>query len=150
MQTKSEILQVLFSKKAHFGTVVYEKQLKTRKGVSQVITKKTRMSIRAGLDYDNMKAVQEKRETGELPEINQGLKWGTWKNFPYLIEHKGQEYIRLYPNPNGKTVTEYFVDGHPANLEEFQTLVLASELPKKDGNMPDCISIAFDNVKELV
>lgn len=150
MQTKSEILQVLFQTKAQFRSVTYVKPLKTRKGVTQVITKKIRMSVRAGLDYDNMKTVQEKRETGELPAQNAGLQWGEWKNFPYLIEHKGKEYIRLYPNYNGKTETTYFVDGQPAQLEEFQTLVLASELPKTDGNKPDCISVSFDNVQTLV
>jgi hypothetical protein len=106
------------------------------------------MSIRAGIDYDNLKAVKEKREDGTLPEVNQGLPWGQWVSFPYLIEHKGSHYIRLYPS--GHVETSYFLNGQPVEIEQIKEFVLASELPKENSEKPDCITVNLENIVELV
>jgi hypothetical protein len=145
---KSEILVNVMSKKGQFGRARWRKHLKTRKGVQGIVEKVTCMTIRAGIDYDNMKAVKEKRESGELPAENAGLPWGEWVAFPYLIAHKDKHYLRLYPNGNGKIETQYFLNGSPATMEEISSYVLASELPK--GEKPDCITVSLENIEELV
>jgi hypothetical protein len=144
----SEILVSVMSKKGQFGRARWRKALKTRKGVQGKVEKVTSMSIRAGVDYDSMKVVKEKRESGELPAENAGLPWGQWVEFPYLIAHKDKHYLRLYPNGNGKIETQYFLNGSPATMEEISSYVLASELPK--GEKPDCITVSLENIEELV
>lgn len=144
----SEILVSVMSKKGQFGRARWRKALKTRKGVQGKVEKVTSMSIRAGVDYDAMKVVKEKRESGELPAENAGLPWGQWVAFPYLIAHKDKHYLRLYPNGNGKIETQYFLNGSPATMEEISSYVLASELPK--GEKPDCITVSLENIEELV
>lgn len=154
MQTKTQILQTLFSKKGQFGNVLIERPMKVRKGYNDIPVKKTRMSVRCGLDYDNMTTVKEKRETGELPSQNAGLQNGMeWVAFPYLLKHKekNKEYLRLYPNWAGKTETTYYLNDKQVQLDEIREMLLASELPKKDDlTKPDCISVSLDNVQELV
>jgi len=85
--------------------VEWVREAKTFKGVSEKITKSVRMVGRMGIDYDNMASVQAKRESGELPAENQGLKWGFWVTFPYLIGfNKGMKK----ENPDGSRNEEYY------------------------------------------
>lgn len=143
------ILANVLDKKGQFGRATWRKTLKTRKGNEALhIEKVTDMSMRAGIDYDNMKAVKEKRESGELPAENAGLPFGSWVAFPYLIEHNGTHYIRLYPNTGGKVETAYFLNGESTTLDEVKQFLLASELPKP-GNRPDCITVKLENITEL-
>jgi len=147
----SDILSKLMAKKGQFGRMTWEKKLKTYKGVSDVITKQTTMSMRAGIDYNNLKVVQEKRENGQLPAIPQSLPWGNWiPGFePYLIEHKGNYYARVYPNANGTIKTIYKLNGSVIDLDSIRHMLLASELPS-EGNKPDCITVTLANITELV
>ena len=92
MNTAS-ILSNVLAKKGQFGRATYQKRLKTRKGSAHVIEKRTSMTIRAGIDYDNLSAVKEKRANGDLPEVNNGLPWGSWVCFPYIISHNDKHYI---------------------------------------------------------
>jgi len=142
------ILQNVLSKKGQFGRASWKKALKTRKGVSAAIEKQVTMSMRAGVDYDNLSSVKEKRENGELPAENAGLPWGQWVAFPYLISHKDKHYLRLYPNGNGKIETEYFLNGEKTTLEQVKPFLLASELPS--GEKPECITVTLENITELV
>ena len=145
----AEILANILAKKGQFGNATWHKILKTRKVFETLtIEKMTTMSMRAGIKYDNLASVKEKRENGELPSENSGLPWGEWVAFPYLIAHKGKHYLRLYPNGNGKIETAYFLNGTPCKLDEVRAYLLASELPKP-GNEPDCITVTLDNITNL-
>lgn len=146
MNTAS-ILSNLLAKKGQFGTIQWRKALKTYKGTTDKIEKSVTMSMRAGIDYDNMAIVKEKRVNGELPSENAGLPWGKWVAFPYLILHKEKHYVRVYPNGNGKIETEYFCNGAPTTLNEIRHLLLASEIPS--GEHPDCITVTLENITHL-
>jgi hypothetical protein len=146
-----EIIAKLKSRKGQFGRAVWEKSLKTRKDYRDMsIRKRTTMVCRAGINYDNMTIVKEKRDSGMLPPVNAGLPaWQEWDEFPYLLQKKDEpskKYIRLYPTNNLETL--YFKNGKLSSLDEIREFVLASELPK--GEKPDCISVGLDNVIELV
>jgi hypothetical protein len=114
--------------------------LKTRKGVTDNLTKSVRMVGRMGLDYNNVAAVQEKRESGELPAEPQPLPWGTWYKFPFLIQHKGAFYLRLYKGTSEKVHPEshFFRNGIEVKREEIAASLLASELDEKDGETFTC------------
>ncbi|RMD51067.1 hypothetical protein D6827_02940 [Candidatus Parcubacteria bacterium] len=75
--------------------------------------------FRAGVNYDNKASVQEKRENGELPAENAGLPWGEWLKPPYLVSHKGNIYVRLYPTPNCKVESYFTIDGEKVSDEEI-------------------------------
>ena len=107
-----------------------QRECKIRKGAKQV-SKESVYTCRLGINYDNMKAVKAKRETGELPAQNAGLPWGKWAAFPYLIEHKDQLYLRCAVK--GEAKYTYFLDDVVVSEEEAKIHCLAFEFkPKKD------------------
>jgi len=142
------IVETLKANKGRNLSAVWNKTLKTRKGVFSVITKNTSLVIRGGIDYDNMRATREGREDGTLPQENAGLPWGEWAIFPFVITHKGNEYIRLYPASMDLPIkTQYFIDGKAADKEACQTLCLASEFSK--GEKPLCFTVKLENIRSI-
>ena len=134
--------------KGSFHTMRWSKSLKTRKGIQGInVTKETVATVRFGVGYDNMKAVQVKRENGILPEQNQGLPWGTWKQYPYTIEHKGNTYIRAALTPNANIKTVYRLNGVEVDKETLANIVLKSELESRKGN--DVLAVNTDNIIEI-
>jgi len=123
----------------------WERPCKTRKGVSALITKHVRMVGRMGIEYDNINDVQEKREEGTLPAVNAGLPWGQWSEYPWLIEHKGKFYLRLYNGTSALTTPKatFFNNGVEVSKASIAPLLLAAELAEKDG---DCFCCAIENL----
>ena len=141
------IKETIKTKKGANLSVVFDRQLKTRKGVMEAVTKVTRIVVRGGVEYDNLGIVQEKRENGELPSENAGLPWGEWVEYPLHIRHKDVDYARFYPASGigFKPQVTYFLDGVEVAKEQIQPLCLASEFPKRDED-PLCFTIKAHNV----
>lgn len=121
---------------------------KVRKGVTSNIQKSVRMVGRIGIEYDNMQTVQTKRATGELPAENAGLPWGRYEVYPYLIEHKGERYLRLYKGTSNKTTPRvvWFKDGSEVQRDEVADMLLKSELDSKEG---DCFTVKVSDITRL-
>lgn len=152
-----DIIQVVENHKGQNLNAVFGKELKTRKGVSDLVEKVTTLTIRGGIDYENTKAVQEGREDGSLPSENAGLPWGQWVQFPYHIAHKETDYCRFYPasgvdiSTGGEFVphVEYYLNGELTTKQVIEPLCLASEFPKHNEK-PLCYTIKADNVKAIL
>lgn len=106
---------------------------KAGKASNALLTKSVRMVGRIGIDYNNQQAVQDKRESGELPAELQPI-WngkGQWEQFPFLIRHveTGQRYLRLYRGTSDKVKPEvhFFMNGVEVAKETIAPLVLKSE-----------------------
>lgn len=127
-------------------SVAWRRELKVRKAFTGVsVEKHVEGVFRAGINYDNKASVQEKRESGELPEKNAGLPWGEWFQHPYLIINKEhtQLYVRLYPTPNCVVKAKYFLNGAPVDsFEDVREFVLASEYPKDEPPETICVNIS--------
>ena len=140
-----EFLSTLLSKKGQFVNVVYEKPIKQLKTSPYAkVTKEVSLVGRAGVTYDNIQKVKDKRESGELPEENQGLPYGFWINYPYILEHKGKQYARLSLVQNNKPKITYKINGKEVDQKTALEYSLASEKPKEDK--PDVINICLDNI----
>ena len=126
----------------------WTRTVKTRKGVTDTILKSVRMVGRVGVEYDNFRAVQDKRDTGELPAENAGLPWGRWEVYPYLIEHNGKRYVRLY-NGTSKLIqpkAEFTLNGQPVKRDEIASKLLAIELAEKSG---DCFTCKVEDMTRI-
>ena len=144
------ILNKLLTKKGQFTSAAWSRPCKVKKGAPENIMKSTVMTVRAGIDYDNLKSVQEKRESGALPEENAGLPWGQWKQFPYLIEHKGVDYVRLYPTQGDiQAKVEYFMNGLPVEYEAIESFLLSSEKRKADDKPIDCFTVKLADMIDM-
>lgn len=75
MEISKDVLQLIHVK-GQIVAIKTERECKIRKG-AKPITKQSMFTCRLGVNYDNIRKVQDKRETGELPAQNQGLSWGS-------------------------------------------------------------------------
>lgn len=62
--------------------------------------------FRTGIDYANLGTVKAGIAAGERKEVGE-LPWGEWSAFPWIIEHKGAEYVRLYPVHGHRPTTRF-------------------------------------------
>lgn len=92
---------------------------------AHTLTKISRAVALTGVEYRNL-AVNAETETGALP-------WGEWSQYPYVITHKGAEYLRIYAVD--KTVTtRYFIDGVEVFRDEFLPFLTPSAREAKRPN----------------
>lgn len=132
MKTKQKILQST----GQFVKVSWRSNPKPKAEFKNLkLEKRSSAVVRAGINFANLKENKD-RETGKLP-------WGEWKTFPYVIGHKGKDYIRLYPN--NKPETKYFIDGKMVDKDEF--LDKLPESAKKEDS-PSCFTVAEENIIE--
>ena len=133
--------------------LAWYRSCKTKKNCTDTITKAVHTVGRIGIDYNNQKVVQEKRENGDLPETPQPI-WngkGLWEEFPYMIKHvnTGQHYLRLYKGSNNakhKTV-QYFRNGRNVEFSDVENDLLASE--KKASHDSDCFTCKVEDLTDI-
>lgn len=135
--TNEEIIQTMLSKKK--GQYV---SLKKEKDLGNGVKKITDMVIRLGVDYANMK-VNEERTTPIQP-----LKWGHWVEGleGYVIEHKGQYYLRVASSYSNTTKSIYLLNGVEVGDEVVSELVAPYKLASKPS---DVYNIKFENIIQL-
>lgn len=128
--------------------VEWVRACKVKKTCTDSITKAVRMVGRIGIDYNNLSAVQTKRENGELPSTPQPLPWGQWAIFPWLIEHKDKYYLRLYNGTSSiiKPEVHFFNNGVETTLEAISPVLLASEKDKEHG---DCFCCKVEDMTRI-
>lgn len=138
---------LLMSRKGQIVTLVTERPLKVRKN-QEAITKRSEFQCRVGVTYDNIQAVKDKRATGELPAVNAGLPWGEWVDFPYVIAHKGEYYLRCTMLRNAfRKAPTYTRNGVEITAAEAQLAALASEFGQGDNN--DVFNIKVSSIREV-
>jgi hypothetical protein len=144
-----QIVENLQNHKGQHVQACWTRPMKTRKDVPMSIVKRTCAYVRAGIDYANLRTVKEGVESGERNEV-QGLKWGAWSEFPFIIAHKGVDYVRLYPAvfANLKPTVEYSIDGKPATRAEIEPYCLASEFRERDEETP-CFTLKADSIVSI-
>lgn len=145
--TADEILSKILSSKGQFVKAVWKSNPKpaaAHKGV--LLEKHTDAVCRAGINFANLSSVQDAIAAGERGEV-QSLPWGEWKTFPYIIEHKGAEYVRLYPAEGAHCKTVYFVNGVQVDKDMFASYLTPSEAAKMSkGEKPECFTVKRENI----
>lgn len=126
------------------------KQTYKKQGI--VITKTSHAVLQYGVNYDNKKSVQIKRENGELPAENQGLPWGYWYQYPLIIAKDNKDgttdfYVRGGTTENNYIKSEYEINGKKATYNEVESMLLAKEKP--NGKKPDVINVKIDNINYI-
>jgi hypothetical protein len=147
--------------KGQFIRASYTTTIKTaaaHKGV--VITKTVEGIFRSGIDYSKLQSVKSGIESGERKEVGE-LPWGEWLEFPWIIGHKGNEYIRLYPTSQVPTAAYEISDpkratdrnqSWPATKEEVAAYLTpgdAAKLLSPDKERPEVICKKVQDVQML-
>lgn len=118
-----------------------------------VLEKRTVGIVQAGVEFQNLSAVKEAIEAGERGEV-QPLPWGTWSVYPYIIEHKGEEFIRLYPSPLQNHIPKsiFYVNGEEVTKEKFSEYLQPAEAKKLLNGAeekPLCFTVKANNILGL-
>lgn len=144
-----DLLQTFLAKRGQFLSVTWQRPVKTLKAFAGLnIQKRVEAhSVRAGVNYDAMNNVQEKRENGELPVVNQGLPWGEWEIFPHVIKHKTNRYFRFSTAGNSTFKRQFLLDGEPVEFDSIKEMILASEKTEKDEL--DVFNVKEESVLEM-
>jgi hypothetical protein len=128
----------------------WKRQLKTKSGVTDIIEKQTTATIRIGVKYDNMASVQAKRQSGELPRQNQGLKGFTWILDGYTVRSvsTGKQYLRLTSDSFSHVPqVQFYRNGKPVSFESVKTDIYAKDYPKDER--PVVQNVAISDILEL-
>lgn len=146
--TADEILSKILNARGQFVKAVWKSNpspAAAHKKAGIVLEKHTSAVCRAGINFANLSSVQIGIEEGTRGEV-QELPWGKWKSFPYIIEHKDTEYVRLYPTDT-KSNTIYFVNGEPVDKDTFKSYLTPSEANKmSSGERPECFTVKRENI----
>lgn len=146
--TAEEILSRILNARGQFVKAVWKSNptpAAAHKKAGIVLEKHTSAVCRAGINFANLSSVQQGIEEGTRGEV-QELPWGQWKVFPYIIEHKEAEYIRLYPT-DSKCETLYFVNGVEVDRNAFSAYLTPSDAAKMtSGEKPECFTIKRENI----
>ena len=140
---------VLNERKGAFTAMQWQKELPVRANFKSTfkVTKVTNAVVRFGVQYDNIKAVQNKRADGTLPAVNAGLTWGEWNIYPYFIKHNGVDYVRCSLSKQNPINTQYFINGRPATKAECETICTKAAF--SSGEIPDVITVKADNILKI-
>lgn len=149
MNAKS-IVELLKGKAGQHVLVSWQRAAKTLKDCPHIIGKRTAAWVRSGISFSNLATVREGIETGERSEVGK-LPWGQWREGfrNYVIDHKGTEYVRLYPASFANLATpavEWTLDGQPASFAQVEPWLLASEKPKQDDKPVECFTLKAESI----
>lgn len=141
------ILTTLNSVTGHHVSVSFQSEPKPSAANKGLALKKiTTGAFRAGINYANLTSVKEGIESGERGEV-QSLPWGEWVSFPYHIQHKGKDYVRLYPPVGGFIQTpkvQYFINEEEVDKDTFNSKLTPSAANKTKET--ECFTVAADNI----
>lgn len=116
-----------------------------------IVQKVTEMTVISGVSFENRKDIREAIEAGERGEV-QALPWGQWKQFPHVIEHKGQDYIRLYLPSKAQieagffkpTTVSFTCNGKPISRDE--AIALCGSKAQAKENESGCMTVKAGNL----
>lgn len=132
-----------------FVSIVTERSARVKKvALDMNIVKRSKIVARLGINYDNISQTKMNRTIGNAPKENQGLVWGKWEQFPYIIEHKGTKYLRMYAN-KGQIQNEWFINGKQVSKDSLSNYLLSSETKPQTEDSIFTLSMKFDNIKSI-
>lgn len=143
--------------------------LKQYAGQVQVI-KRTNAHVIAGVSFANRKEVREAIELGLRGGV-QPLPWGEWSDYPFLITHKGETYVRLFPPTDAQAETfnlrhesEWYVTSQDASyypesanqmpgtrlpISQEQAMVYCGSKAAPRDDKPSCFCVKCSNVVSI-
>ena len=121
------------------------------------VTKLTQISVRKGINYENLKAVKQKRlaeamQNGGIVESKRESYYNHLDSV--LVQHKtsGKLYLQLFPNVNGHAQTQYYLNGKSISAEDLKDkdILRPSYWNRKDSGQPVLtFTLGLDKVTEV-
>jgi hypothetical protein len=124
--SQSNALTAFLSCKGQFASVTFKSNPKPKAESKGVVLEKTTTGVfRAGINFANLSSVKEGIANNERGEV-QSLPWGEWVNFPFVISHKGENFLRLTVAPTASIKCSFKVNGVDVSRDEFEQHLVPS------------------------
>lgn len=145
------IVDVLAARRGQFIRIEYStfpEPAAAHRGRS--LHKRTTMVVRTGVGFENLASVKLAIAAGERGEV-QPLKWGEWAAYPWVIAHKGAEYLRLtIDGIPQRAESVYEIDGVKVTRAEFLALLTpAKQREAESGDRPEVLTVKMENIHAL-
>ena len=137
-----------FQKNYRVGTYVngeWTSQKKTTASHKQdKVIKVSKGVLRLGVKYANLQSVKDKGI--EVQPLTYGEYVEQSEN--YLIEYKGQKYVRVYPskNKNHKITSKYYLNGKEVEKQYLIDNGICTESMLGSSQVVDCFNIKLENL----
>jgi len=160
MQQKTkDILEQLVNSPGAMRKLTIQSSVKTLKGVSESVTKRSVLFVTAGIEFANRKDIKDAIEAGERGEPGP-LPYGAWIQAPFVIGHTPKdsgvytEYIRFYPPSNAQSEhfalapsVQFYADGQEITRE--RAMVLCGSNAKERETKSEAYAVAVPNILGL-
>ena len=112
------------------------------------VTKLTTMSVRKGVNYNNLKAVKMKKVNASQEQSSSKKCWYSHID-KMLLQHNDKPntyYVALFPNPLTKTRTMYMFNGIVVSKEKLQEMGVMQPSFWKEKEQPIMITLGLDKI----
>ena len=113
-----------------------------------VLEKTTTGVFRSGVNFANLSSTKAEFASGERTEV-QPLAWGEWVQFPFVIAHKGERFLRLTTVNGVKSKSTFKVNGVEVSRDEFESFLVPSarssaKTPTEVFNIKEANLVSFN------
>ena len=112
----------------------------------RTLVKQTTLVCRTGVEYSAIATVALRLAEQGRTADDLTLPWGEWAVYPFLIHHKGEEYLRVSPAVGARPRSTYTVDGESVDAETFYGFLPPSARPKAGEPGPEVLTIKVGNL----
>jgi hypothetical protein len=122
----NNVINAFLSASGQFASVTFKSNPTPAAAFKGTLLEKTTTGVfRSGVNFANLSSVKEGIANNERGEV-QPLAWGEWVNFPFVIAHKGERFLRLTTVNGAKSKSTFKVNGVEVTRDEFESFLVPS------------------------
>lgn len=149
--TLDAVLAVFKSNAGKFASVTFKSNPKPAAAFKGTELEKVTTGVfRSGVNFANLASTKAEFASGERTEV-EPLAWGEWSDFPFVITHKGERFLRLTTVNGAKSKSVFKVNGLEVSKEEFESFLVPSarsenKTPTEVFNIKEANLVSFNGV----
>jgi hypothetical protein len=122
----NNVINAFLAAAGQFASVTFKSNPKPAAAFKGVTLEKVTTGVfRSGVNFANLSSTKEGIANGERGEV-QPLAWGEWVQFPFVIAHKGERFLRLTTVAGVKSKSVFKVNGVEVSRDEFEQFLVPS------------------------
>ncbi len=122
----NNVINAFLAAAGQFASVTFKSNPKPAAAFKGVVLEKVTTGVfRSGVNFANLASTKAEFATGERTEV-QPLAWGEWVQFPFVIAHKGERFLRLTTVNGVKSKSVFKVNGVEVSRDEFEQFLVPS------------------------
>ena len=145
----NNVINAFLSASGQFASVTFKSNPKPAAEFKGVVLEKVTTGVfRSGVNFANLGSTKAEFASGERTEV-QPLAWGEWVQFPFVIAHKGERFLRLTTVNGAKSKSKFFVNGTEVARNEFESFLVPSarssaKAPTEVFNIKEANLVSFN------